>query len=52
MILFEGTDFWTVGVIVGLTVVTVITRCFFFISSEEWTLPEWAQRGLQFAPIA
>ena len=52
MMLFEGTDYWTVGVIVGLTVVTVITRCFFFISSEEWTLPEWAQRGLQFAPIA
>ena len=52
MMWFEGTDFWTVSVIVGLTVVTVITRCFFFISSEEWTLPEWAQRGLQYAPIA
>jgi len=52
MMLFEGTDFWTVGVIVGLTLVTVVTRSFFFISSEEWTLPEWAQRGLQFAPIA
>ena len=52
MMLFEGTDFWTVAVIVGLTLVTVITRTFFFISSEEWTLPDWAQRGLQFAPIA
>ena len=52
MMLFEGTDFWTVAVIVGLTLVTVITRTFFFISSEEWSLPDWAQRGLQFAPIA
>lgn len=52
MMLFEGTDFWTVAVIGGLTLVTVITRTFFFISSEEWSLPDWAQRGLQFAPIA
>ena len=49
---FEGTDFWTLAVILGLTGVTVITRSFFFFSSEEWTLPGWAQRGLQYAPIA
>lgn len=48
----DGTDLWTAAVIVGLTVVTVITRCFFFISSKPWTLPHWAQRGLQYAPIA
>lgn len=46
------TDLWTVAVIVGLTAVSVITRCFFFISSKPWTLPHWAQRGLQYAPIA
>jgi branched-subunit amino acid transport protein len=39
-------------VIVGLAGVTVLTRSFFFISSEEWSLPDWAQRGLQYAPIA
>ena len=39
-----GTDLWTLGVIIGLTVVTVVTR--------EWQLPHWAQRGLQYAPIA
>jgi branched-subunit amino acid transport protein len=39
-------------VIVGLAGVTVLTRSFFFISSEEWALPDWAQRGLQYAPIA
>lgn len=43
---------WTYGVIVGLTVVSVITRGFFFISSSDWALPPWAQRGLQYAPIA
>jgi branched-subunit amino acid transport protein len=33
-------------------VVTVVTRCFFFISNRSWQLPHWAQRGLQYAPIA
>lgn len=48
----NGTDLWTLGVIVGLALVTVVTRCFFFMSNEPWHLPHWAQRGLQFAPIA
>lgn len=46
------TDGWTVLTILGLALVTVITRCFFFISSKPWTLPAWAQRGLHYAPIA
>jgi branched-subunit amino acid transport protein len=46
------TDFWTLGVIFGLGVVTLMTRCFFFLSSKPWHLPHWAQRGLQYAPIA
>jgi branched-subunit amino acid transport protein len=46
------TDFWTLGVIVGLALVTVVTRSLFFISSKPWSLPHWAQRGLQYAPIA
>ena len=52
MSFFEGTDVRTLAVIVGLAGVTVLTRSFFFISSQEWTLPDWAQRGLQYAPIA
>ena len=48
----ETTDPWTIAVIIGLTVVTVLTRSFFFISSKPWELPRWAQRGLQYAPIA
>ena len=46
------TDAWTLGVILGLAVVTLVTRCFFFLSSKPWQLPHWAQRGLQYAPIA
>lgn len=46
------TDLWTLTTIAGMAVVTVITRSFFFISSKPWTLPEWAQRGLYYAPIA
>ena len=48
----NGTDLWTRAVIVGLAAVTVLTRSFFFISSKSWQLPHWAQRGLQYAPIA
>lgn len=46
------TDLWTLGVILGLACVTVVARCFFFLSSRPWSLPHWAQRGLQYAPIA
>ena len=46
------TDVWTLAVIVGLAVITVLARSFFFISSHAWQLPHWAQRGLQYAPIA
>lgn len=48
----NGTDFWTLAVILGLAAVTVLTRSFFFLSSKPWHLPGWAQRGLQYAPIA
>ena len=45
-------DIWTLGVIFGLSVVTVVARSFFFLSNQDWQLPHWAQRGLQYAPIA
>ena len=48
----KGTDWTTVLTIVGMTLITVLTRCFFFLSSKPWTLPAWAQRGLHYAPIA
>lgn len=37
---------------VALACATVVARCFFFLSSKPWVLPAWAQRGLQYAPIA
>ena len=46
------TDLWTLAVIGGMACVTVIARCFFFIFDRPWSLPHWAQRGLQYAPIA
>ena len=46
------TDGWTLLVIVGMAVVTVITRGFFSIPGRAWSLPSWAQRGLHYAPIA
>ncbi|RYY73896.1 MAG: AzlD domain-containing protein [Comamonadaceae bacterium] len=46
------TDWWTLGVIVGLAAVTVLTRCFFFILDRPWSLPAWAHRALQYAPVA
>lgn len=42
----------TLLIIVCMGVVTVITRSFFLFSDRRWTLPHWAQRGLQYAPIA
>jgi branched-subunit amino acid transport protein len=45
-------DGWTLLTIVALGLITVITRGFFLLSNRPWTLPRWAQRGLQYAPIA
>ena len=47
-----ATGWWTMLVIGGLTVVTVVARCFFFIFDRPWTLPAWANRALQYAPGA
>lgn len=45
-------DFATLLTIFAMAAVTVLTRSFFFLSEREWKLPDWAQRGLQYAPIA
>jgi branched-subunit amino acid transport protein len=39
-------------VVVGLTAITVLTRCFFFLSAREITMPDWLRRGLRYAPLA
>ncbi len=38
--------------IVGLAVITVLTRAFFLLSERELVLPDWVQRGLRYAPLA
>ena len=50
--MLAGTDLWTLATLLGLGVVTVLTRCFFFLSSQPWKLPAWVARGLQYAPVA
>lgn len=38
-------------VIAGMTVITAVTRAFFFISKKPWRIPEWVERGLRYAPL-
>jgi branched-subunit amino acid transport protein len=38
--------------ILGLTVITVVTRAFFLIGERELPLPDWVKRGLRYAPLA
>ena len=38
--------------IVGLTVLTVATRGFFFLSKREIPIPDWLSQGLRYAPLA
>ncbi len=45
-------EVWTFAAILGLALVTVVTRCFFFILDRPWTLPAWVDRALHYAPVA
>ena len=45
-------DLWTLATIAGMTVITVLTRSLFFLSSKPWELPLWVARGFKYAPIA
>ena len=38
--------------IVGLAVLTVVTRGFFFLSEREIPIPAWLRQGLRYAPLA
>jgi branched-subunit amino acid transport protein len=38
--------------ILGMTVVTIVTRGFFLLSDREWPLPVWLMAGLRYAPLA
>jgi branched-subunit amino acid transport protein len=38
--------------IVGLAVLTVTTRGFFFLTDREIPIPDWLRQGLRYAPLA
>jgi branched-subunit amino acid transport protein len=43
---------YAVAGILGLAIVTVVTRGFFLLPDRELALPEWAIQGLRYAPLA
>jgi branched-subunit amino acid transport protein len=43
---------WGMVAILGLAVLSVITRGFFFLSDRELPMPEWLMQSLRYAPLA
>ena len=47
------TSSWELAIaIVGLALITVVTRGFFFVSEREIPIPDWLRQGLRYAPLA
>jgi branched-subunit amino acid transport protein len=46
------TPFEGVLTVIGLVVLTVTTRGFFFLSEREIPIPVWLRQGLRYAPLA
>jgi branched-subunit amino acid transport protein len=42
----------TAVAIVGLALITVLTRAFFLLPERDLPLPDWLQQGLRYAPLA
>ncbi len=38
--------------VIGLAVLTLVTRAFFLIPERDLPLPDWLQQGLRYAPLA
>lgn len=38
--------------ILGLALITVVTRAFFMLPEREIPMPDWLKRGLKYAPLA
>jgi branched-subunit amino acid transport protein len=45
-------DLYYALAVAGLVVITTLTRSFFFLTDDPWPLPDWAERGLRYAPLA
>ena len=43
---------WAALTILGLTVITVLTRAFFLLPEREWPIPVWLREALRHAPLA
>jgi branched-subunit amino acid transport protein len=44
---------WEIALgIVGMGLITVLTRGFFMIPKQELPMPDWAKQGLRYAPLA
>jgi branched-subunit amino acid transport protein len=42
----------TIVAIVGLALITLVTRGFFLLPDREVPLPDWLRQGLRYAPLA
>jgi len=42
----------TVLAILGMGLITLLTRSFFMIPKQELPMPDWAKQGLRYAPLA
>ena len=38
--------------LLGLGLVTLLSRAFFLLPEREWPLPDWLRKGLRYAPLA
>ena len=38
--------------VVGLALITIVSRAFFLFPERELPLPDWLKRGLKYAPLA
>lgn len=45
-------DWEVIVAFLGLAIITVVTRSFFFLSRRELALPKLVRRGLRYAPLA
>lgn len=44
-------DLYAFIVVLGMTIITVVTRSFFLLTEREPALPNWVKRGLRYAPV-
>jgi branched-subunit amino acid transport protein len=38
--------------LLGMGLVTLLTRGFFLLPQRDWPLPDWLRKGLRYAPLA